>query len=70
MVPAEFRRWLLMNPLFHFIEISRECFSDSASYTPFGDMAYLFQCSLVSITIGLGFYLLLRKKMMIEMMEN
>lgn len=70
MLPADARELLLCNPLFQFIELSRESFSDAGGYTAYGDMYYLFQCALVSVAIGLSCYMLLRKKMMIELMEH
>lgn len=70
MVSAHLRGFLLWNPLFQLIEISRECFSTVSGYTLFGDMNYLFKCALMSITIGFGTYVFLRKKIMIEIMEH
>ena len=70
MVSAHLRGFLLWNPLFQLIEISRECFSVATGYTSYGDMNYLFKCALMSITIGFGAYVVLRKKIMIEIMEH
>lgn len=70
MLPADVRQYFIINPLFQFIEISRSCFSNTVSYDNFGDLYYLFECAIVSIALGLGFYTLSRKKMMIEIMEH
>ena len=70
MVSPELRRYFVSNPLFQIIEISRECFSNSPIHNGFGDVYYLFKCSIMAITLGLGCYILLRKKMMTEIMEH
>lgn len=70
MVSAEVRQFIIINPLFQFIEISRGCFSSSLSYDNFGDLYYLFECAIVVFALGLVFYTVLRKKMMIEIMEH
>lgn len=70
MVSPSTRQFFLANPLFQYIEISRGCFSDSMNYSLFGDINYLFKCSLISIALGLGTYGVLRRKMMIEIMEH
>lgn len=70
MLPADVRHYFIINPLFQFIEISRSCFSNSVSYDNFGDLFYLFECAVASIGVGLGFYTIFRKKMMIEIMEH
>ncbi|GEM_PF-2502523 len=70
MLSSEARYYFVINPLFQFIEISRGCFSNASTYDRFGDLYYLFECAIVSITLGLGSYTALRKKMMIEIMEH
>lgn len=70
MLPTDVRHYFVINPLFQFIEISRGCFSNSVSYDNFGDLFYLFECAIVSMALGLGFYTASRKKMMIEIMEH
>ena len=68
MVPFEYQKYFTVNPLFQFIQISRESFSDSTTH--YGDLYYLFQCGIVLLTISLGVYMLLRNKIMVEIMEH
>lgn len=70
MLSPDIRELLLCNPLFQVIELSRESFSDVGGYTSYTDLYYLFQCALISLAIGLCCYMLVRKKMMIELMEH
>ena len=70
MVSPHTRQFFILNPLFQFIEISRECFSNNSNYNGFGSLYYLFECALSSIFLGLAAYTLLRKKIMIEIMEH
>lgn len=70
MIPSDLRTVLLVNPLFQFIELSRDCFTETTSYGFSGDINYLLKTSIVSATSGLAIYLLLRKKMTTEIMEH
>lgn len=71
MLPEQYKIYFALNPMFQFITISRECFSNSAlEYNTFGDVFYLFKCATISMTLGLGMYTVFRNKLMIEIMEH
>ncbi len=70
MVSPDLRPYFVINPLFQIIEISRECFSNTPNYNGYGDVYYLFECAIMALALGLGCYVLLRKKMMREIMEH
>lgn len=71
MLPAEYKTYFSYNPMFQFITVSRECFTNTPlDYSSFGDVLYLFKCATISLALGLGMYVVFRNKLMIEIMEH
>lgn len=66
MIPVAYRDYLLLNPLFQIIEISRECFTQHPLHGVVVDPIYLFKCAVVSLALGLGIYVTFRNKMMVD----
>lgn len=69
MLSPELGKYFAINPLFQFIELSRDSFSNSSDYF-LPELGYLFHSALVCMFIGLGTYMLLRKKIMTEIMNH
>lgn len=64
------RSIMLYNPVFQFIEISRNCFMPPDSYIVYASSSYLCVCGLVSLLLGLSLYLVSRGKIMREIEER
>jgi capsular polysaccharide transport system permease protein len=64
------RSIMLYNPVFQFIEISRNCFMPPNSYVNHSSSMYLFECGLVVLVLGLGLYLVSKEKIMREIEER
>lgn len=62
------RPYFEYNPLFQFVELSRSCFSS----LPFesGDVVYLGKCAIISLTLGLGLYVTLQRRIMINIFQH
>lgn len=70
MLPKQLRDIMLYNPLFQFVELSRECFQPKYSYIPYASSSYLFACALVALILGMSLYLSLRTKIMTEIEQR
>ncbi|RUQ91047.1 ABC transporter permease [Legionella septentrionalis] len=70
MLPPAIRDMMLYNPIFQFIELTRECFRPAFSYIPYASSIYLIKCALIVLTFGLALYLSLRQKIMIEIEQR
>lgn len=68
MISPNLAKYFTINPLFQFIELSRNAFSCSSDYPSTG-LSYLFNSALLTMLVGLGVYMLLRKKIMTEIMS-
>lgn len=55
-VPPRFMPYILMNPIFHGIEISRDAYLPHFPVTPGVSLGYLYICSLVLWAIGMALY--------------
>ncbi|STX51383.1 Capsule polysaccharide export inner-membrane protein ctrC [Legionella busanensis] len=70
MLPKSFRAIILYNPVFQFIELARESFRVPFSYIPYASSAYLIKSSVITLSIGIGLYLALYQKIMIEIEQR
>jgi capsular polysaccharide transport system permease protein len=69
MLSPGWNQYLTYNPLFQFIELSRSAFSNEPLNTDVG-LSALAHSALICLFIGLGTYTLLRKKIMMEIMND
>lgn len=70
MLPDNLKPYFYANPLFHFIEILREGFSQLPAYTHDINNLYLFKAALISVLCGMGLYIALRHRMMVEIEQR
>ncbi len=66
MIPLYLRKYLLLNPVFQIVEISRECFSMQHMHEKLVDPMYVFKCAIVALVLGLGSYISCRNRIMVE----
>ncbi|AHE65618.1 ABC transporter permease [Legionella oakridgensis] len=69
-LPEQARTIMLYNPVFQFIELTRECFMPAYSYIPYASSAYLFKSSLIILMLGSGIYLSMYHKIMREIEQR
>lgn len=70
MLPEPVRKIALYNPVFQFIELTRETFTVPFSYISYASSGYLIKSSLITLVIGMTLYLGLYQKMMIEIEQR
>jgi len=70
MLPKNMRDIVLYNPVFQFIELSRDCFKPDFSYVPYASSIYLYKSALITLLFGLSFYVLFREKIMTEIEQR
>ena len=69
-VPVNVRNYLMCNPLFQVVQITREAFDVQIQHHVFSDPLYLFKAGIVTLTVGMGAYLLMRQKIMVEIQQR
>ncbi|MCP0914818.1 ABC transporter permease [Legionella sp. 27cVA30] len=69
MLPPSLREIMLYNPIFQFIELTRECFQPEY-FTSYASSDYLIEVALIFLVLGLALYLTLRQKIMIEIEQR
>ncbi|GGI77220.1 ABC transporter permease [Legionella impletisoli] len=69
-LPQPVRDIMLYNPMFQFIELSRETFKPTKSYLAYGSSSYLLLVAAIALTLGLGLYLAFSKRIMIEIEQK
>lgn len=70
LIPEAARPIFMANPLFQFIEISRESFSTVLPHVMFSDLTYLWKCGLTSLFLGLMAQVAFRQKIMVEIEQR
>ncbi|ETO94513.1 ABC-type polysaccharide/polyol phosphate export system, permease component [Legionella oakridgensis RV-2-2007] len=69
-LPPQTRTIMLYNPVFQFIELTRECFMPAYSYIPYASSAYLCKSALIALMLGMGLYLAMYQKIMREIEQR
>lgn len=70
MIPKSLRDIMLYNPIFQYIEISRESFMSANSFISLASSSYLIKSALVTLMFGVALYLAMRQKIMIEIEQR
>lgn len=69
-LPPTMREIMLFNPVFQFIELSRNCFMAPSSYIAYASLETLSLISLATLMFGLALYLTLREKIMRDIQQR
>jgi capsular polysaccharide transport system permease protein len=69
-LPEKMKPFFLSNPLFQYIEMCRNAFTHTLFHQSNTSPIYLFKSGLFSLFFGLGLYIALRKRMMIEIAQR
>lgn len=69
-IPEAARPLFMANPVFQFIEISRESFSTMLPHVVYTDMEYLWRCGLITLFLGLMAQVAFRQKIMVEIEQR
>jgi capsular polysaccharide transport system permease protein len=70
LIPKGLLTLVISNPLFQCVELSRLAFSEHIPYENYGDIVYLSNCAVISLTIGLLCYVAFRQKIMTEIEQR
>lgn len=70
LLPKPARELMLYNPVFQFIELTRECFMPAHSYISYTSSTYLIKIALISLLLGVALYVALRHKVMMEIEQR
>jgi capsular polysaccharide transport system permease protein len=65
-IPPPYRDYLILNPLFQVIEISREAFTKVGPMYPYSNAIYLLKCSIVAGALGIAVYFISRRRIMMD----
>jgi capsular polysaccharide transport system permease protein len=70
MLPKMVRECLLWNPVFQFVELSRNSFMPEGSYTVYASSSYLLSSGVITLFLGSALYLGFRQRIMTEIEQR